>query len=141
MGEIKSFEDLDVWGVGRTVKRDRYDLAKGLPQHEQYNLAQQIRTAALSLTANLAEGYGRFHYKENVQFCRIARGSAYELVDHLISCKDLGYIEQSRHEAIRADLVRFVQLVNGYIRSIGKAILQSDRRQSSARFPRLTNDA
>lgn len=56
MGEIKSFEDLEVWGVGRTVKRDRYDLAKGLPQHEQYNLAQQIRTAALSLTANLAEG-------------------------------------------------------------------------------------
>lgn len=87
MSPIKSFEDLDVWKVGRQVRIELYALTLRFPKHEQYCLGQQVRTAAISLTANIAEGYGRFHYKENIQFCRIARGSAYELLDHIIACK------------------------------------------------------
>jgi four helix bundle protein len=120
MEPIKSFEDLDVWKVGREVRRDLYRLAKQLPKHEQYCLGQQVRTAGVSLTANIAEGYGRFHFKENVQFCRIARGSAYELLDHLITCHDQGYMDEKCHQELRGKLVRFIQLVNGYIRSIGQ---------------------
>ncbi|NOS81257.1 MAG: four helix bundle protein [Nitrospira sp.] len=97
MNPIKSFEDLDVWKVGR-----------------------QIRTAAISLTANIAEGYGRFHYKENIQYCRIARGSAYELLDNLITCKDLEYVSEKQYDDLQVQLRRFVQLINGYIRSIGR---------------------
>lgn len=52
-----------------------------------------MRKASISVTANIAEGYGRFHYQELLQFFRIARGSLYELKDHLISCNDLSYIE------------------------------------------------
>jgi four helix bundle protein len=88
MEQIKSFEDLDVWRVAREIRRDFYQLADRFPKHEQYGLGHQVRTAAVSLTANIAEGYGRFHFKENIQFCRIARGSAYELLDHLIACND-----------------------------------------------------
>jgi four helix bundle protein len=120
MESIKSFEDLDVWKVGREVRRDLYLLANQLPKHEQYCLGQQIKTAAVSLTANIAEGYGRFHFKENIQFCRIARGSAYELLDHLITCTDQGYLDGSQHEVLRGKLLRFIQLINGYIRSIGR---------------------
>ena len=87
MNPIKSFEDLDVWKVGRQVRRELYVLTTDFPKQEQYCLGQQVRTAAISLTANIAEGYGRFHYKENIQFCRIARGSAYELLDHLSRAK------------------------------------------------------
>ena len=116
------------------VRQDLYRLAKQLPKHEHYCLGQQVRTAAVSLTANIAEGYGRFHFKENVQFCRIARGSAYELLDHLIACKDQGYLEESQHEEIKRKLVRFIQLVNGYIRSIG----HSGNREAAGS---ITNDA
>ena len=121
MGQIKSFEDLDVWRVGREIRRDLYELTAHLPKQEQYCLGQQIRRAAVSLTANIAEGYGRFHFKENIQFCRIARGSAHELLDHLITCKDQGYVDARLYEILRAQLNRFVQLINGYVRSIGQA--------------------
>jgi four helix bundle protein len=119
MNAIKSFEDLDVWNVGRQIRKELYALTVGFPKQEQFCLGQQIRTAAISLTANIAEGYGRFHYKENVQFCRIARGSAHELLDHLIACKDQSYVDEKQYDDLRAQLHRFVQLINGYIRSTG----------------------
>ena len=72
------------------------------------------------MTANIAEGYGRFHLKENIQFCRIARGSAYELIDHLISCQDERYLAKEEVEILHRELLTFVRLLNGYIRSIGK---------------------
>ncbi len=81
---VRTFQDLEVWRVGRAIRNRSYEIADNLPQHERYNLASQIRRAAISVTANVAEGYGRFHFKENIQCCRISRGSAYELIDHLI---------------------------------------------------------
>jgi four helix bundle protein len=84
---LRSFEDLDVWKVGRDLRKHLYRVADRLPEKERYNLAAQIRSAAVSLTANVAEGFGRFHFKENTRFCRMARGSAYELLDHLISLR------------------------------------------------------
>jgi len=130
MNPIKSFEDLDVWKVGGQIRRELYVLTTGFPKQEQYCLGQQVRTAAISLTANIAEGYGRFHYKEKIQFCRIARGSAYELLDHLIACKDEEYLSEKQYKDLQVQLRRFVQLINGYIRSIGrmgsKGISESD---------------
>ena len=94
-GPVTTFQDLEVWQLGREIRRRLYLVAHNLPDHERYNLASQIRRAAVSLTANVAEGYGRFHFKENIQYCRIARGSAYELIDHLIACQDESYLEKS----------------------------------------------
>jgi len=91
-GTVRTFQDLEVWQVGREVRVRLYIVANRLPDSERYNLAAQIRRAAVSLTANVAEGYGRFHFKENIQYCRIARGSAYELIDHLITCQDERYL-------------------------------------------------
>ena len=98
-----------------------YNVATRLPESERYNLSAQIRRAAVSLTANIAEGYGRFHFKENIQYCRIARGSAYELIDHLITCQDERYLAKEEVEAQHRELLTFVRLLNGYIRSIGKS--------------------
>jgi four helix bundle protein len=91
-GTVRAFQDLEVWQVGREVRVRLYIVANRLPDSERYNLAAQIRRAAVSLTANVAEEYGRFHFKENIQYCRIARGSAYELIDHLITCQDERYL-------------------------------------------------
>jgi len=121
---VTSFQDLDVWKTGRDIRKRLYLLTHRLPDFERYNLASQIRRAAVSLTANIAEGYGRFHFKENIQCCRISRGSAYELVDHLITCQDECYLTKDEVKSLHEELFTFLRLLNGYIRSIGTAAHQ-----------------
>ncbi|MBX3330301.1 MAG: four helix bundle protein [Nitrospira sp.] len=119
MAIAKTFQDLEVWKIGRSLRRKLYEIAKTLPAHERYNLAGQIRAAAISLTSNIAEGFGRFHYKENVQFCRIARGSACEVQDHLLACLDEGYISPALHQKLDQELTIFLRTLNAYIKAIG----------------------
>lgn len=116
--QVNSFEDLEVWQTARQVRKELYKIAEQVPDQERYNLSSQLRRAAVSLTANTAEGYGRFHFKENIQCCRIARGSAYELIDHLITCKDRNYIPHVQVLELREALLSVVRLLNGYIRSM-----------------------
>ena len=73
--------------------------------------------AALSVTANIAEGFGRYSYQENIQFCRHARGSAYELRDLLIAASDQNYISRDNHDRIDLLAQRVIQTLNGYIRA------------------------
>jgi four helix bundle protein len=87
---IKDFKDLDAWQVARELRNEMYKVARLLPEFEKFALATQIRRAACSVTANIAEGFGRFGYQENAQFCRQARGSVFELRDHLTTCVDQG---------------------------------------------------
>jgi len=119
-GPVTIFQDLEVWQLGREIRRRLYLVVQKLPDRERYNLASQISRAAVSLTANVAEGYGRFHFKENIQYCRISRGSAYELIDHLIACQDESYLGKSEADSLHQDLLTFLRLLNGYIRSIGQ---------------------
>jgi four helix bundle protein len=119
MAVARSFQDLSVWKLGRTLRKKLYQVAKTLPADERYNLAAQIKAAAVSLTSNIAEGFGRYHYKENVQFCRIARGSACELIDHLLTCLDEGYIPKTRCEELGQELETFLRVLNAYIKAIG----------------------
>jgi len=118
--KIKSFEDLEVWQFCRELRKRLTKLAKNLPGKEKFRLADQIIRAARSVTNNLAEGYGRFHYQENIQFCRQSRGSLYELIDHLIICLDDEYINNAEFSKYRDDCIRGIQLVNGYIRYLSK---------------------
>lgn len=72
----KDFTTLECWQLARMVKLFFLSIILSkLPREEKYNLGNQIRDAAISATANIAEGYGRFHYKESIQFYRISRGS------------------------------------------------------------------
>lgn len=118
--KIKSFEDLEVWQFCRELRERLTKLAKSLPGEEKFRLADQIIRAARSVTNNLAEGYGRFHYQENIQFCRQSRGSLYELIDHLTICLDDKYINNEEFTKYRDDCIRGIQLVNGYIRYLSK---------------------
>ncbi len=91
----KDFTTLVAWQNAREVKLFFYKkVIPLLPASEKYALSSQIQRAAVSITANISEGYGRFHYKESVQFYRIARGSLYELKDHLITSQDLEYVDR-----------------------------------------------
>jgi four helix bundle protein len=114
---IKDFKDLEVWKAARELRKELYAAARALPDFEKFALASQLRRAASSVTANIAEGFGRFGYQENAQMCRQARGSLYELRDHLTTCADQHYLAEA--DAKRLDLAaqRVTQMLNGCLRS------------------------
>jgi len=79
-----------------------------------------MRRAAVSITANIAEGYGRFSYLENIQFCRQSRASVYELRDHLTTAVDVGYLNQKKFQELDSLAMDAVRLLNGYTRATKK---------------------
>jgi four helix bundle protein len=93
---VKSFENLEVWRMGRDLVTTVYILTASLPQGEAFGLTAQIKRAALSVPANVAEGFGRYHYMDKAKFYLNARGSLYELKSHLLIAQDLGYLERSQ---------------------------------------------
>lgn len=130
---IRTFEDLDVWKVCRDLRVQIAILARTFPREEQYRLQDQLIRASRSVTANLAEGYGRFHYAENMQFARQARGSLYEIIDHLTVAQAEKLIPGETFTLMREDVLRAVLVVNGFIRYLSKA-------KTSLRGSRLTNN-
>ncbi|MBZ5514233.1 MAG: four helix bundle protein [Acidobacteriia bacterium] len=117
VSSIRDFKDLQVWKAARDLRREFYKLANALPDIERFGLAAQIRRAATSVTANIAEGFGRFGYQENAQMCRQARGSLYELRDHLTTCVDELYISPAEGKRLDALAQNAARLLNGYLRS------------------------
>jgi four helix bundle protein len=117
----KEFTTLECWKLARNVKLFFYHkVIPLLPDEEKYNLGSQIRNAAVSCTANIAEGYGRFHFKESIQFYRISRGSMFELKDHLITCYDLKYLNSVKCEKGMTEIESAIKTLNGYIGYINK---------------------
>ena len=115
----KDFTSLEAWKKARLVKLFLYkEVIPNLPAEEKFNLNQQIRRAGISITANISEGYGRYHYQEGIQFYRISRGSIYELKDHLISCYDFNFISKEIFEK-GISLIEDTKItLNGYIKFI-----------------------
>jgi four helix bundle protein len=116
----KSFEDLEVYKAAREYRKKIYQLIKELPVEEKYNLAGQMRRAALSLTNNIAEGHGRYHFQENIQFCRVSRGSLMELIDDLNVCIDEKYFPIDYLEELKKEGYRVNKMLNGYIAYLKK---------------------
>lgn len=116
--KVRTFEDLEVWKLTRKLRNDIYEVSKYFPKEEKYCLTSQTRDASVSVTANLAEGYGRFHFQENIQFCRISRGSLYETIDHLITAYDQQYLDDTRFYELKNEAYRCVKVLNSYIASL-----------------------
>jgi four helix bundle protein len=117
---ITHFTDIEAWKLSRELRIAVYRIIKKLPIEEKYDLASQMRRAAVSCTANIAEGYGRFHFQENIQFCRVSRGSMYEIQDHLMTCLDNEYIAKEEHETVWDLSVNAIRVLDGYIRYLKK---------------------
>ncbi len=112
----KDFTTLIAWEKARDVKLFFYKkIIPKLPQEEKFNLDTQIRKAAVSATANISEGYGRYNYQEGIQFYRISRASLYELKDHLFSCYDFQYIDKDLREQGKGLIEEAKKTLNGYI--------------------------
>jgi four helix bundle protein len=122
---VRDLKDLDVWKLARNLRTLIYVLVKRLPDEERFALNSQLRRAVQSIGANIAEGFGRYSYQENIQFCRQARGSAYEVRDHLVTAVDANFISQAEYTEADALAQRVIQTVNGYIRSTSKRQAES----------------
>ena len=117
----KDFTSLLCWQDTRKMKIFFYnEVVPKLPVFEETNLKSQIRRAAVSSTANIAEGYGRYSYQDSTRFYRISRGSTFELKDHLISCLDLKYIDRKVFDKGLILIEDAKIKINGYIKYVQK---------------------
>lgn len=127
---IKSFEDLLVWQKCRALRVSISNFCKIFPKTEEYRLKDQLIRASRSVTANIAEGYGRYHFQENIQYCRQARGSLYEMIDHLTCAMDERYVSEKDFEKYKKSLVSCIQMLNGYINYLKSAKVNFVREDS-----------
>jgi four helix bundle protein len=116
MSKYNDFRDLEVWKKCREIRLKIWNLCKGFPSEEKYRLTDQMIRASRSSTANIAEGYGRFHFQENIQFCRQARGSLYELIDHILVGEECEYIDETLADNLIDEIKTSIIVLNGYIR-------------------------
>ena len=121
---MRTFEELACYREARAFRREVAEFCKTLPKEEKYRLKDQLIRASRSVTANIAEGYGRHHHQENIQFCRQARGSLSECLDHLNVALDEGYLVKDRYGQLRAELENVWKILNGYIAYLAKCATQ-----------------
>ncbi len=113
---VKSLETLETWKKSKEFSLRIYrEVLPLLPSEEKWNLNQQLRRSSLSIPANIAEGYGRFYYQDNIRFCYIARGSLEETLSHLVIAREMEYIPKELFESLEQDGEKLTQLINGYI--------------------------
>ena len=113
---FRTFEDLDVYKKAREFRKRMYAAARKLPDFEKYELGRQIRRAAVSLTNNIAEGHGRYHYLDEIKFQLQSRGSLAELIDDLNVCQDEDYLSAAEIVELKEQAKEVQRLINGYIR-------------------------
>jgi four helix bundle protein len=111
---FRTFEHLEVYKKARQFRRNMYGVTRKLPDFEKYELSSQIRRASVSLTNNIAEGHGRYHYLEQLKFLFQARGSLQELIDDLNVCEDEQYLAKSDAVDLKSQANEVQRLISGY---------------------------
>jgi four helix bundle protein len=113
---IKSFQDLEAWKACRRVLRIiRVDILPKIPNND-FDMRSNIYRAARSTTRNLAEGYGRFTFKDNAHFVKISRGSLHEIEDDMITIYEEGHIDKNTFDKTNMEIATAIRIVNGYLR-------------------------
>ncbi len=112
------YQQLVVWQKSVELVTDIYRLTGDFPKHEIYGLTSQLRRAATSVPANIAEGQGRSSRGEFKQFLGHARGSLYELETHLVVARNLGYLDKEGAEQLTSEVHRVGRLLSGLIKSL-----------------------
>jgi len=131
--KFQTFEDLEVYKAAREFRKAMYVVTRRLPDFEKYDLASQIRRASVSLTNNMAEGHGRYHYPDQIRFFLHSRGSLEELVDDLNVCLDENYLSIDEGTKLKARASAVLALTNGYLRYLrgrSSTVQESDGEDS-----------
>lgn len=115
---IKNFTDLNTWQESHKLVISIYELTKSFPEDEKFGLTSQMRRAAVSITSNIAEGFGRRNPGEKMQFYSVSQASVSEVQNQLLLARDLGYSDAPSVEEINNQLVVAHKLLTGLIRSL-----------------------
>ena len=99
----------------------RSKFIKKLPAEEKWALKQQLRRSSVSISSNIAEGYGRYYYQDNVRFCYIARGSLEEALSQIVFSYEAGYIPKTIYSELEKEGDELVRMLNGYIAYLKKS--------------------
>ena len=116
MAGYQKYTDLDVWKQARILASVIYGITGSYPKSEQFGIISQMRRCAVSVPSNIAEGCGRQHTKETIQFLNISRGSFYELETQLYISKDLKFIIEEQLNTCLQQIESLGKLINGFIR-------------------------
>ena len=117
-----SFTELDVYKECRAFRKWISKIVRQhVPPKEKFLLTAQILDSSRSVTANIAEGHGRFYYQDNIRFCRIARGSLEETLEHLITSFDEKYISSELLKEGKKKQEKCLKILNGYIRYLNNS--------------------
>lgn len=111
----KSYTELEVWKASRALVNDVYGLTKTFPKEEVFGLSSQLRRCVVSVPSNIAEGIGRNHSKDTIQFLFVARGSLYEVETQLYLASDQRYFDNAQLNTLLEQITRCKQLLNGLI--------------------------
>lgn len=109
--KIQSYKELIVWQKSIVLVKEIYKITKNFPKSELLTLVNQIRRAAVSISSNIAEGYGRRSHKEYLQFYSIAYGSALEVETQLIISKELGFVDQAEFDKVNIVLTEVIKML------------------------------
>ncbi len=118
----QSFTELEVWKKARILKNEILLLSKTFPTEEKFRLTDQIIRSSRSINSNIAEGHGRFTYKDQLHFCIQSRGSLSETYNHLIDALDCTYINQEQLTYYKNKIDETERLLNGYIAYLRKSL-------------------
>ena len=122
MATYDHFYNLPVYKKCRSFRKNISQIVKtNFPKSEDYHLKAQVLDSSRSITANIAEGFGRFHYQENIQFCRQSRGSLTETMDHLITAFDEEYINKDQLKILNDEYKACLKELNIYIKYLKSA--------------------
>lgn len=116
MAKIRTFEDLDVWQMGKDLTLKTYEITGQFPKDEVFGITSQIKRAALSVPANISEGFGRFHFMDKAKFYLNARSSLYELKSHLLIARELHFINDEMANTVFHEIDRLSLKLNNLIK-------------------------
>ena len=114
--KIEKFQDLDAWKEGHKLVIEIYKVSRSFPKEEIFGLTSQVRRAVVSITSNIAEGFGRQSYKDKNNFYQMAFGSIIEVRNQLLIARDVGYINNSDFETTDNQAVRVEKICRGLIK-------------------------
>lgn len=127
MATITKFEDIEGWKCGRELKQAIYRCSKSGAFAKDYALKDQIRRAAMSVTANIAEGFERDGNREFIQFLSTAKGSCGEIQDHLYTALDEAYIEQVEFKKLYLKASETGKLIAGFMKYLQKTEIKGTK--------------
>ena len=115
---MTNYKKLDAWILSMEIVKEIYSLTKLYPTEERYGLTTQTNRAAVSIPCNIAEGLGRNHKKDTIQFLHISRGSAYEVETLLNIALMINIIDEQTYSRINKKLDSNIRLINGFVKYI-----------------------